>query len=85
MMANQNLDYIEGLTERVKFLRDELRQYQELFSALCLMAVDDKGKVRIAAPTLNKLNKIETISWDGKLRDDGTPINFIITLTMKDE
>ena len=85
MPANQNLDYIEGLTNRVTFLRNELRQYQVLFSAMCLMVVDDKGKVRIPAPILNQLSKIDTIQWDGKRRDDGTPINFIITVTMEEK
>jgi hypothetical protein len=87
MMPQQpnNLDYIEGLTNRVTGLRNELRQYQELFSAMVLMAADDKGRVRIPAPILNKLPKIDTIQWDGKRRDDGTPVNFIINITMEDE
>ncbi len=84
-MPNQNLDYIEGMTARVAALREELRSYQELFSATCLMLMDDKGKVRIPAPVLNQLPKIETIQWDGKRRADGTPINFIITVTMQDK
>ena len=88
MMPQQpqsNVDYIEQLTVKSLALQNELRQYQELFSAMVLMAVDDKGKVRIPAPILNQLSKIETIQWDGKRRDDGTPINFIITVTMEEK
>ena len=80
-----NADYIEELTLKNLGLQNQLRQFQEMFSATCLMLMDDKGKVRINAQILNRVKKIQELAYDGKTREDGSAINYRIAITMQEK
>ncbi len=75
-----NVDYILGLTRRVDALEAQLREFQLMFSALCLMAMDDKGKVRINKQILNRTGKIAEILYDTNARGA-----IIATVTMQEK
>ncbi len=72
-----NVDYIMGLTRRVDGLEAQLREFQLMFSALCLMQMDEKGKVRINKQILNRVAKIAEITYETNARGA-----IIATVTM---
>ena len=80
MPQGSNVDYIMGLTNRVNELNLQLRDFQRMFSALCLMQMDEKGKVRINKQTLNRVEKIETAQWDTNARGA-----IIVHVTMQEK
>ena len=75
-----NVDYIMGLTDRVNALEFELRDFKTMFSALCLMQMDDKGKVRINKQILNRVEKMAEAKWDTNARGA-----IIIDITMQEK
>ncbi len=79
MPQGSNVDYIMGLTHRVDELTLQLRDFQRMFSALCLMQMDDKNRVRINKQVLNRVEKIDTAQWDTNARGA-----IIVDITMQD-
>ncbi len=78
--GQSNVDYIMGLTDRVNALEFELRDFKTMFSALCLMQMDDKGKVRINKQILNRVEKMAEAKWDTNARGA-----IIIDITMQEK
>lgn len=76
----RNADYIEELTQRNLLIKAQLREFQLMFSALCLMQMDEKGKVRINKQILNRVGKIHELKYDTNARGA-----IIATVTFKED